>query len=284
MKRKLPTVFLFIFTAFAASGLSVDIQGGLFYFNPRVGGERIFHEDNITAHVGISGNPKGNLLAGAEYSRDALFVNRAAGWLGYKWGDLTFRGGLFLGLINTQQLPINPGFSFSLGYQSSLFYVNGGGNFTFRMNLNEPGDYTQSMGFAEAGIWLGSARIVRIMVTGSLAQEKIILDSSTMETEDRYRGEVAMGYRNPHWPLGFRFGLIYQYFNWNLNDTNSSNYSARSPCFGLDVSLSMTPAWKAAASFEMPFYSTVNQNLKREASTNLTMFEASLRLTWTSGK
>jgi hypothetical protein len=212
--------------------------------------------------VKVSGEAANGFYYNGAFERDPLFRNRLSINMGIKLDYVNLEIGPVMGLFNSEEQIVNPGFSAGLGLEfPGVVFVNLKASSSLGSVLDIPGNYLQKSAEISAGFWVPYVVCSFNLVTRNFALEKkanlLIGDSFTryffradvFSKNVPYTCRVDFGYQN--------LSRSYSYYLVNASslDRNSETDEFKSFYIGLETSYAVSPSFKVLLGAEMPVYS-----------------------------
>jgi hypothetical protein len=286
-KTLLLGVFVFMcFPVFFSSplwGLDLEIVGGL--------GNMVFDPEQdiylTTGRVQVSGETGNNFAYSGGFERDFLLQNRLFANMEFKLDYITMELGPVVGLFNTSEQPINPGFSAGMGLEfPGIFFVNLKASSSLGGVLDSKGSYIQTAGEISAGFWVPYVVCSFNMNTKGFNLEKGS-NHLTEDTATRYFFRADVFSKNV--PYTCRLDLGYQTIKRSDSsdsisggvlhrDTQTDEFKAF--YIGLEASYMIIPGLKLLLGGEVPVYSWSVKSAKNVNKESL-FFQAHTGVLWT---
>jgi hypothetical protein len=267
-------VFVFVlWAAFWASplwGIDLEISGGLgnMAFDTEresalgSGGGAFEGQVFPAVLVKLSGEAGNGFYYNGGFEREALLRNRVFANLGIRLDHVNLEIGPVMGLFNSENQVINPGFSAGLGLEfPGIVFVNLRASSSLGNVLNNPGDYLQKSAEISAGFWVPYVVCsFNINTRGFVVEEKANLNIEDSLTRYFFRADIF----SKNVPYTCRLDLGYQnlrrsYSSYSVSgtrldrDTQTDEFKAL--YMGLEFSYTVSPAFKLLLGGEIPVYS-----------------------------
>jgi hypothetical protein len=270
LRRALVSFFLASLWISPVWGIDLEISGGL--------GNMAFDTERDTALgskgkafegqlspvglIKISGETGSGFYYNGGIEREALLQNRAFINMGFSLNHINLEIGPVMGLFNSEEQTVNPGFSAGLGLEfPGVIFVNLRASSSLGSLLNTPGNYLQKTAEISAGFWVPHVVCSLNMNVKGFAREKesnlLIEDSLT-----RYFFRADVFSKNV--PYTCRIDLGYQIlsrsYSYYVINGASLDRASRTDEFkalyvGLETSYMVGSAFKLLLGGEMPVYS-----------------------------
>jgi hypothetical protein len=212
--------------------------------------------------VKISGETGNGFYYTGGFEREALLRNRAFVNMGISLNYISLEIGPVIGLFNSEDQVMNPGFSAGLGLEfPGVLFVNLKASSSLGSILNTPGNYLQKTAEISAGFWVPHVICSFNMNLKGFAQEQkpnlLVEDSLT-----RYFFRADVFSKNV--PYTCRLDLGYQimsrsYSSYVVNGTGLDRAGEtdefKAFYMGLETAYMVSPAFKLFLGGEMPVYS-----------------------------
>jgi hypothetical protein len=251
-------------------GMDLEISGGLgnMAFDPEresaLGSEEGAFEGRLfpLGLVKVSGEIQKGLYYNGAFERDPLLRNRLSLTMGIKLDYINLEIGPVMGIFNSEDQIVNPGFSAGLGLEfPGIVFLNLKALSSLGSVLDITGNYLQKSAAISAGFWVPYVVCSFNLVTGNFVLEKktnlLVEDSLT-----RYFFRADVFSKNV--PYTCRVDLGYQAMSRSYSsyvvsggglgrDNQTDEFKAL--YIGLETSYMVNPAFKLLLGAEMPVYS-----------------------------
>jgi hypothetical protein len=213
--------------------------------------------------VKVSGEAANGFYYNGAFERDPLLRNRLSINMGIKLDYINLEIGPVMGLFNSEEQIVNPGFSAGFGLElPGIVFVNLKASSSLGSVLDIPGNYLHTSADISAGFWVPYVVCSFNLVTRNFALEKkanlLIEDSLTryffradiFSKNVPYTCRLDLGYQN--------MSRSYSFYSVNaasLLDRNSEIDEFKALYIGLETSYMVSPALKLLLGAEMPVYS-----------------------------
>jgi hypothetical protein len=273
-------IFLPVFFVSPLWGTELEISGGLGNIAFDTGRESYLgeYEEQFegrlfqTGRIKISGEAENNFYYDGGFERDFLLRNRLFANMGLKLEYVTLEVGPLMGLFNSKDQTINPGFSAGLGLEfPGILFITLKASSSLGSILNITGNYLQKTGEISAGFWVPYAICSFNMITkGFDVEEKA--DLLIEDSANRYFFRADVFSKNV--PYTCRVDLGYQSLKRSYSADDSSGGSLKKNTtadefkflfIGLEASYMITPEFKMLLGGELPIYSWSAQPMKDPA-------------------
>jgi hypothetical protein len=251
-------MFFLILLSSPLRGVDLEILGGMgnIAFDP---------EQDVYLAMGrikVSGETGNNFSYNGGFEQDFLLGNRLFANMGLKLDYVTLEVGPVMGLFNTSEQPINPGFSAGMGVEfPGIFFVNLKASSSLGSALNSKGSYIQTTGEISAGFWVPYVICSFNMNTKGFDLEENA-NRLMEDTATRYYFRADVFSKNV--PYTCRLDLGYQSIKRSDStdsisggvlhrDTQTNEFKAL--YMGLEASYMITPEFKLLLGVEIPVYS-----------------------------
>jgi hypothetical protein len=286
-KALLGRVFVLIFLAgFLASplwGIDLEISGGLgnIAFDGEresalgSGGEAFEGWFFPLGLVKVSGEPGNGFYYNGGFRRELLLRNQLFVNMGIRLDYINLEIGPVMGLFNSEDQIVNPGFSAGLGLEfPGIFFVTLKASSSLGSVLDIPGNYLQKSAEISAGFWIPYVICSFNLNTQGLSLEKKanLLIEDTL-TRYFFRADVF----SKNIPYTCRLDLGYlnmnrSYSSYLINganlDRDSQTDEFKALYIGLETSYMISPAVKLLLGGEIPIYSWSVLPMKNPAREN----------------
>jgi hypothetical protein len=269
-------------------GLELEISGGLgnIAFDPDresalgIGGEAFEGRLFPTGRVMVSGEAANGFYYNGAFEREPLLRNRLSVNMGIRLDYINLEIGPVMGLFNSEEQIVNPGFSAGLGLEfPGIIFVNLKASSSLGSVLAFRGDYLQRNAEISAGFWVPYVVCSFNVVTRDFALQKrsnlLIEDSLTryffradvFSKNVPYTCRVDLGYQNLSRSYSSYFVDSSGLYRGNRADEFKALY------IGLEASYMVNPTLKLLLGSEMPVYSWSSRPMKSPDKGSL-LFEA----------
>jgi hypothetical protein len=271
---------LFFLAAFWVSplwGVDLEISGGLgnTAFDPErksalgSGAEAFEGRLSPLGQVKISGETENGFYYSGAFEREPLLRNRLSVNMGIKLSYISLEIGPVMGLFNSEDQAVNPGFSAGLGLEfPGILFAALKASSSLGSILNTPGNYLQKSGEIGIGFWVPYVVCsFNMSVKGFALEEKANLLIEDSMTRYFFRADVF----SKNVPYTCRLDLGYQnmsrsYSSYRINgaslDRDIQIDEFKALYIGLEASYTANPALRLFLGGEMPVYSWSVQPMK----------------------
>ncbi|MDR1109034.1 MAG: hypothetical protein LBL19_08375 [Spirochaetaceae bacterium] len=271
------SIFLAVFGASPLLGIDLAISGGL--------GNMAFDAERETTlgsgaeafegrlfplgRLEVSGEAGNGFYYNGGFEREPVLRNRLFINMGIKLDYISLEIGPVIGLFNSEERIVNPGFSAGLGLEfPGILFVNLKASSSLGSVLDITGDYLQKSAEISVGFWVPYVVCSFNLTTRGFALEKganLLIEDSV--TRYFFRADVF----SKNVPYTCRLDLGYQnmsrsYSSYQINgtslDRDSQSDEFKALYIGLETSYTVNPAFKLFLGGELPVYSWSVQPMK----------------------